>query len=204
MSLFLLFGSKNINKMIGDVEIDAVIEESLLLESEVTEHPIETGSLISDHVIVYPRAYRMRGVIGSNSLSLIGGQNRRQDVYEALILLRDTRQIFTVVSGLDTFENLTFVSLEFPRTINNSTGLEFRAELREVVIVSTEREDFGETAEDGPGTVDDEATAPGASRATKDLASSEVRHGRQSVEAPSAQVESGAGSLLSKILGVGA
>lgn len=52
--------------------VDATINENHTLISEVTDHPIESGSKITDHIIKKPKEYTIEGVISDNPITLVG------------------------------------------------------------------------------------------------------------------------------------
>lgn len=57
--------------------IDATIEESHSVSSRVTDHPVSTGSPISDHVYREPLRLTLRGVIGATAPKDYFSQDRR-------------------------------------------------------------------------------------------------------------------------------
>lgn len=135
MALSFLFGSRKPAKKIADIEIDIFKTEVLTFENEVTEFPIQDGSLISDHVVANPFKLRIEGVIPSNKGILPFGGNRRDKVYEELIDLYESRELFDIVTGLDVFENMIFRSLAIDRQLDNAAGLEFSAECQQLLIL---------------------------------------------------------------------
>ena len=171
MPLNLLFGNRARGKSIGNIEIDAFIEENIEYANTVTEYPVETGQEITDHIFNRPTQLRVRGVIPTNTGFPIG-QSRRQEVYEALKKLHENREPVTVVSGLEAFPRMALVSLAIPRTQENAAGLEFDAEFRQIRIVQAKRFDLGDVA--APGSADLAATEANAGTATPEEASPET------------------------------
>lgn len=178
MSLALVF--QNFNKQakrIGTLEIDAVVEDTLSLSSETTDHPVERGSEITDHIIKRPKMLLVRGFIGGGTMggSLLFG-DRKQDAYESLLEIYDTSQPVDVVTGLDVYPNMVMVSTTLPRNAQNATILEFTAEFKQIRMVNSERVDLSETTQ----------------RSVKDLAASARNAGRQATKESSEQ----SGSVL--------
>lgn len=56
--------------MIGSIFIDAVVRETHHLAAELTQHPVEDGSDLSDHYRPAPRAVELEGVITDMPLEL--------------------------------------------------------------------------------------------------------------------------------------
>jgi len=55
---------------IGHVAVDASFHEIHEMSGETTDHPVEDGSNISDHVILNPRVFSMEGVVTNQPLSV--------------------------------------------------------------------------------------------------------------------------------------
>jgi hypothetical protein len=61
--------------MIGAIAIDAVTREVHRLAGEVTTHPVEQGSDISDHYRPAPRAIELEGIITDTPIGVPGSHN---------------------------------------------------------------------------------------------------------------------------------
>lgn len=157
-------------KSIGDLVIDVFSEEDITYASTVTDHPIETGEAVTDHVFNQPTRLRVRGTIAGNrggggffNIGGIGG-DRKQEGYETLRELHQARQPLDVVTGLEVFTNMVITDLSIPRTARTGGALVFDVEFKQVRFVDSQRADLGDTA----------------SEDSADLASSTSNAGRQS------------------------
>ena len=56
---------------VGDIKFDLEISEHHSIEAQVTEHPIENGATISDHVRLLPRKGSMVGMVTNHPLNNI-------------------------------------------------------------------------------------------------------------------------------------
>lgn len=56
---------------VGSISFDLLISENLTLESEVTNHPIETGANVSDHVRNLPRKGSLVGLVTNHPLDAL-------------------------------------------------------------------------------------------------------------------------------------
>lgn len=189
MSLFLLFKRRgNTDKAIGSIEIDVFSEETITLDNEVTDNPVESGESVTDHVYNRPVVVRVRGTVANatNGFGLSGfglAGDRRQDAYEKLRELHRLRETVDVVTGLEVFTGMQLKTLEIPRDILNSAGLTFTAEFWQIRIVDSQRVDIGITA------------APEA----EDIAASENNAGRQSSPAATTEDAARAESILIRL-----
>lgn len=53
---------------VGSIKLDLILDESHSLESVVTEHPVENGSVISDHIKQMPRKGSLVGFVTNHPL----------------------------------------------------------------------------------------------------------------------------------------
>lgn len=121
-------------RAIGLVIPDVMIEEVNRDELEITQHPVERGSPITDHSYLRPVEVSLR-VGWSNSGHYAGYV---LDVYAALLDLQRQRQPFDVFTGTRLYNNMLFAGLI--KTTNGQSGefsLMVQALLREIIIVST-------------------------------------------------------------------
>lgn len=132
------------------------------LAATPTDHPVEDGSDVTDHVkleletfsslchisnaLISPMATHMGGAVdGSASVQvpsgsmLVQGLSERVDrvqlVYEALRVLRTSKKIVTIVTPLRRYESMIITSLSFP--VDNREGIKFQLDAREVRIATS-------------------------------------------------------------------
>lgn len=111
---------------VGPVPIDVIIKETHNSSLEITEIPIEDGSRITDHAFKLPK-----------KLSLDTASGNAAATYNALVAFQVSRVPFTVVSGFFIYTNMLIKDLSADRDKDFTTVLRCRAELQEILIVST-------------------------------------------------------------------
>lgn len=131
----LLFGRQT-TKSIGGIEIDASLNEQIDFSNTVTDHPIEGGSSITDHVYENPLIVTMECVI-SNAALTSDDQGRAIDAYEQLKLLKSRREPFDVVNALDVYSNMIVQDLGIPRRSDTADSLAFTVVLKQIRIVDS-------------------------------------------------------------------
>lgn len=128
------------------------------MSSTPTEHPVEDGSTIADHIKVELDSFSAR-VLVSNSLveaadSHMGGAtpttydvagitvqgfssdvNRVQLVFDALRDLRERRVVCTIQTNLRRYESMVLTRLAWPET--TSDGIELTLDAKQIRVVST-------------------------------------------------------------------
>lgn len=141
--------------------IDAAPVETHTLDSATTDHPIEDGADVTDHIRVLPDRVTIEGIVSNTPIGLAaevrssasqflvestGGEItadtplRGLPADDALALLkqiRADREPVTVVTTIETYENMVMESLTIPQ--GTGDALQFRATFREIQIVKTER-----------------------------------------------------------------
>lgn len=123
---------------VGAVQIDVAINQVHTFPSRITENPVEDGTLFSDHVILLPAVVEIEGRISDSSVSLIStirGKDKAEDGYRELVRLQRDREPFSVVTGLEIYDNMLLEELSVPRNGRDGKSIRFVALLREVQIV---------------------------------------------------------------------
>jgi hypothetical protein len=132
-----------------DVQVDAAMNERYTLQSRVTEHPVEDGASISDHVIKQPLRIAMTGRLSNQTIGFIleslasvflsnpFGPPASKQKWDTLVKLRDKGKPFTLVTGLDRYTDLVFESLEATRGPSIGSAIEFSAVMVQIEIAST-------------------------------------------------------------------
>lgn len=106
-----------------------VVEEAATDEVEITQHAIQTGAAVSDHIFVKPSTVTIRGLYGPQYGPPV------ETFAKLRKLLRD-REPFDVVTAKAAYPNMVV-----QRLVNNGDGYTehvcaFTVELREIRIVS--------------------------------------------------------------------
>lgn len=121
------------------IELDTATQLTYQYPSKVTQFPIETGESISDHVINENFMLSIEGLISDSDIRITDNSgSRARNAFEALLALRESKQPFTVVTGLKSYDNLLFT--EFDISLNSESGdaLPIRLTLAQVHIVSSQ------------------------------------------------------------------
>lgn len=125
---------------IGDIEIDAVLSEEHHFDTHITQNPVEDGTIFSDNSVLLPVILEIEGRISDASLTSFfpSVKGHSIDQYKKLVALQISRETFSVSTGINTYENMMFESLSFPRIAEDGQSLRFNAVIRELQIVGNE------------------------------------------------------------------
>lgn len=130
--------------------MDLAISETHGFESTVTEHPVERGADMVDHVRARPIEIELECVVSDTPIGAIATDPTRQaegqdaplpseDAYARLQAIRDARQPVTIETSLGTWTSMALVMLSVPRSRETTGGLFFTATFRQVRVVETQR-----------------------------------------------------------------
>lgn len=140
---------------IGLVTLDASVEESHEKQVEMTMHPVEEGADITDHLRRLPESVRIHGVISNYPVleflpaallypspvesdnTRIGDRAQRADKEFRRVM--DTGELITVVTTLREYKNMVLMSYGATRDSKTGAVLDFNIELREILLVNSER-----------------------------------------------------------------
>lgn len=130
-------------RSIADLVFDATFVEDHTSELEVTDNPIETGALVSDHAFMKPlRLSITAGVsavlLPSGNPDFGTGEERPTTAYELFSELQKEREPFDVQTGLRIYENMMCINFQARQDKDTAGIFYFTAQLREVLIVDTE------------------------------------------------------------------
>jgi hypothetical protein len=161
MAIELLFGRKNPG-VIGQLTLDATISERQSFRNEVTSFPIESGSVISDHVIQAPEEIEITGFVTNTPIEFLSGlrtsgqdwvsnaylqlldiagydypdQVFRRGKLETTGMRKETKfELIDIVSSLRTYSDMALISLDIPRDAKSGDSVKFTALFRKVKTV---------------------------------------------------------------------
>lgn len=147
---------------IGPVPITCFIKEQHRAELEITEIPIEFGAAITDHAYAQPKKVTL-DIADANAAAS----------HAALVRHQESREPFTLVTGLSVYRNMLIKRIEATRESTSSRILRASVDLQEVIIVETAK-----TAGDGDGEgARDAKGQPGGKKSTKSAGASKGRAG---------------------------
>lgn len=133
--------------MLFDVELDAVTEEKPQYKNEISEHAVEDGEEIADHVRLRPRSLQITATIAGHDY---------ETRYERLRELADSRKIGTYV-GVTVWDNVVIEQFDPAHTVQVSNGVTCTFALRQVRVARVETRMFI-----APDPVTTTETSPGA------------------------------------------
>lgn len=131
--LSLVFRTLGVRNRIGLLRLDATITETHDRTSTITDHPIEGGSFVQDHIHRAPRKLFIEGY--STDTPLNGSSFGVQGAYELLDLTWKSGIPFFVVSGLHVYPLMAFETLSMPKT--REGAMRFSATMKELTFTKS-------------------------------------------------------------------
>lgn len=140
---------------VGEISLDLILTETHSLNAVVTQHPVQDGSTISDHITILPRSGTMRVLVSNFSLSTAKGDsradwdeiydqgeaaqkslpNRAEDAWKKLKDLVKTRELVKVVTSLEVYEDVALTRVETTRDGDTGDALEIDIDYEQVTKV---------------------------------------------------------------------
>ncbi len=118
---------------------DAFIEEQHSDRAQVTDHPVESGSTISDNMVDLPAelelvyAWGMAGRANTQS-----NPNFLREIYAAFLTLKTQKQLVTIYTGKRTYTNMVIQGISSTTDKETENSLVLRISCRQIIIVSTQ------------------------------------------------------------------
>jgi hypothetical protein len=135
----LLF--KDQESKIGEIVVDAFLQETHEMRAKATEHPVEDGTSVVDHVQLQPTTLQIEGVVSNTPLdfigmpiiSAIGGDNdHAQKTFEKLEKLFADRQPITIATTLKSYKNMVLENISIQRNAKTSGALRFSCSAKQI------------------------------------------------------------------------
>ena len=140
---------------VGEISLDLILTETHSLNAVVTQHPVQDGSTISDHITILPRSGTMRALVSNFSLSTAKGDahadwdeiydqgeaaqnsipNRAEEAGKKLKDLVKKREVVKVVTSLEVYEDVALTRVETTRDGDTGDALEIDIDYEQVTKV---------------------------------------------------------------------
>lgn len=126
---------------IGTYFFDAFIQIDHSSKLKITEHPIESGSVVADHAYMEPRELIFDIGMSDVVSSLVPGQfsdgwSRSVSAYQTLLNLQVTRTPLFVHTRLVSYQNMLISAISVPDNKDTQFGLRCSVTLRELLVSS--------------------------------------------------------------------
>lgn len=138
-------------KIIGPItiEFDATTSERHSGSTTPTDHPVESGAVVSDHAIDQPDELELAGMItntpilalaSERSRSVLGGpsSSRADDAYAEIVRTRKSKTLVSVETELRTYENMLIVGESVTRDKDSRRILDITVRFREYRTATVE------------------------------------------------------------------
>jgi hypothetical protein len=142
MSVVLLRTVNNVD--VGILNLDATISHNITANAQVTEHPVEDGSTITDNFRDDPIDITVTGLVTNHptrvglGLPAARDDSRSQTAQDTLYEIRNNRELITLVDELKTYRNMAMTGLDMPRDRTTRNALRFTARFKQVELVGAQ------------------------------------------------------------------
>lgn len=132
------------------LEFDAILSEAHQGDATITDHPVEEGSDISDHVRVEPESLTANVMVTNHPIivgrtlraqpSIRGGDpnSRAEDAYGFLKELKDGAKVVGFSTTLRDYDNMLISSLGITRDATSGNIADMTLTIRQIKIANTE------------------------------------------------------------------
>jgi hypothetical protein len=137
---------------LGELVVDAYVSETHSFSSQITEHPIEGGSTIVDHVYNQPFCLSIEGIISNTPMTLVGltafdsvrryldgdSNDFALSAFEKIEDIFKKREPISIATSLKIYHKMVLESLSVERG-GGSEQLRFSCTAKQIRIVHQER-----------------------------------------------------------------
>ena len=126
------------------VEVDAYLSENHSFQARMPDHPVESGVVVNDHIVLLPPIVNITGIITDtpllkfdpNGQLVTPEEGRSIDKINSLLEMRDARELFSVSTTLGVYRNYFFLNLNIPFTPEDGYSARFSATLKQLRLVT--------------------------------------------------------------------
>lgn len=132
------------------ITFDATVSSTHSGDAEITDHPVEEGSDITDHIRRNPERLELNASVTDTPVKLLpalragpavsgGSLNKRsKEAWDALVQLKDEGALVNVATKLRDYENMAITNLAVTQDKDTSNVINARISLRQIIIATTE------------------------------------------------------------------
>ena len=134
---------------IGELQCDCIVDHVTNFDSQVTEHPIEGGFVIADHVARQAMRLSLTAIITPTPVSyfrIMGGSNpdRLGEAASYLEQVHLAGEPITIVLPDGIYDSMVMTSCPLPRNVQDGFCYRLALEFTHVTIVSQKTEEIPE------------------------------------------------------------
>lgn len=122
----------NGGRLFGNFHPDVVIEEVLEDQVDITENPVEDGSVVTDHAIIKPTTVKLDVCFREDSKQGLAPN----EMYQAILDLMNMRLPFDIVTTRRMFTNMLFTRIQNTTNKDNQNILRLTLEFKQVKLVA--------------------------------------------------------------------
>lgn len=128
-----LFFRDNREYGVGRIKFDLILTEDHNFSNIVTDHNIEDGTQISDHIKNELERGSLTGLITNFSIQIFGLQgNRAQNAFDEMIRLWKERVLVTIVTVMRVYEDVAIENITVNRSEATGEAISMNVSFRQV------------------------------------------------------------------------
>lgn len=132
------------------LELEATVRETHTASAQVTDHPVENSTDITDHIRRLPEELQLEGIVSDTPILVLAAFRatpavpgtdptaRAKAAYEFLRDIKDQGRLVDVSTKLRDYSNMAITNFSVSRDKDTSNILAFSLTLREIQIATTE------------------------------------------------------------------
>jgi Dit-like tail protein len=117
------------------ITIDATITRGHTKQVDITQHPVEQGVAISDHMRSKPAKLTMEMFV--SDLDPAGADGNVESAYDFFKTLHETPELVNITTDLEDYVSMGMASITLPERVDLGMSLQMTSEWQFVLVVST-------------------------------------------------------------------
>lgn len=126
---------------VGEVAFDVSVSEVYKTDADVTDHPVEKGSNITDHIRARPLLLTLEGIISNTPVEFLASlrfpPKRAEIGYFTLLELQKQAKLVSVLTSLDQFDKMAIESVELNRDVSTGNIVSIKLQMKQVRLANS-------------------------------------------------------------------
>jgi hypothetical protein len=126
---------------VDGIEFDALISSDHAFSADIPEYPVEIGFMVSDTIVIHPETLNMVLFLSDTPITWAGRlgstKGRALDVIERLKQSYAKRQLVTVVTSENTYENMGITSFTISKSLDAGYAYQIPIAFKTVRVTQT-------------------------------------------------------------------
>lgn len=124
---------------LDSLSFDAAPQDTHSADADATEHPVESGGAVVDHVVQKPEVLKVEGLVSDTPIGGEVEEGRAALAWATLSRLKDTATLLSIDTPKRQYDRMILKSLDVVNDARTGDAIRFQATFRQIRTAETRR-----------------------------------------------------------------